>query len=116
MATASPILSPVQVAPTHDVLQSKPAVENVVAHLRPRGRVAAFGAKQPRGSTRLLWPVVRRIAGGYVTTLEGFDQPWRLLQRRVADITVREVMWGCAYLAWGTADAAHSGSLENMQD
>ena len=39
---------------THDVLQSRPAVKNVVKHLRAGARVASFGAKQPRdGGGRL---------------------------------------------------------------
>lgn len=87
---------------THDVLQSQPAVENVVQHLRPGARVSTFGAKQPQRFRRLLWPVVRRIADRYVTTLDSIDQPWRLLQSHVPDLTVREVLLGCAYLAWGT--------------
>ena len=87
---------------THDVLQSQPAVENVVRHLRAGGRISTFGAKQPQRLRPLLWPIVRRIADRYVTTLAGIDQPWRLLQSQVPDLTVREVLAGCAYLAWGT--------------
>ena len=86
---------------THDVLQSPPAIDNVVRHLRSGARVATFGAKQPKRAKWLLWPIVRRIANRYVTTLEGIDQPWRLLQAQASDLTVREVLWGCAYLAWG---------------
>jgi ubiquinone/menaquinone biosynthesis C-methylase UbiE len=99
---------------THDVLQSQPAVDNVVHHLRPGGRIATFGAKQPQRFRRLLWPVVRRIADRYVTTFESIDQPWRLLQRQLADLRVREVLWGCAYLAWGTVSGS-SGPPEDVQ-
>jgi ubiquinone/menaquinone biosynthesis C-methylase UbiE len=94
---------------THDVLQSKPAVENIMRHLRPGARVASFGAKQPHGLGRPLAVVVRRIAGRYVTTFEGLDRPWRLLETQVPDLAVREVVLGCAYLAWGNLPAGRPG-------
>jgi ubiquinone/menaquinone biosynthesis C-methylase UbiE len=101
---------------THDVLQSKPAVENVVRHLRPGARVASFGAKQPQGLRRPLGLVVRRIASRYVTTFEGFDRPWGLLENHVPDLAVREVLLGCAYLAWGNMPAAESRPAAKLQD
>ena len=86
---------------THDVLQSRPAVENVVKHLRAGARVASFGAKQPQRWTRPLGAIVRRIAGPYVTTFEGLDRPWRLLERQLPNLAVQEILFGCAYVAWG---------------
>ena len=94
---------------THDVLQSTLAVENVVRHLRAGAQVASFGAKQPRGVGRPLGSVVRRIADRYVTTFDGFEQPWLRLQAHVPQLHVRELLLGCAYLAWGVLpDAAHT--------
>jgi SAM-dependent methyltransferase len=60
---------------THDVLQSKPALDTVFAHVRRGGRVAAFGAKW---AARWNLPVnlyVRRLSRRYVMTFEGFEAP-----------------------------------------
>lgn len=88
---------------THDVLQSASALHNIVQHLKPGARVASFGAK---GAPRWRVPVnivVRATARRYVTTLEGFDQPWRHLRRVAPNLEVEEVALGGAYIAWGTA-------------
>jgi SAM-dependent methyltransferase len=84
---------------THDVLQSPPALGQVFAQLRPGARVAAFGAK--RGSW---WPspLVRVIGRRYVTTFEGLDRPWRLLERFVPDLRVEPLLFGGAYVAVGS--------------
>jgi ubiquinone/menaquinone biosynthesis C-methylase UbiE len=83
---------------THDVLQSAPALEAVFAQLRPGARVSSFGGK------RAWWwpsPVVRWVAGRYITTFEGYDRPWRELERFVPDLRVESVALGSAYLAMG---------------
>jgi demethylmenaquinone methyltransferase/2-methoxy-6-polyprenyl-1,4-benzoquinol methylase len=97
---------------THDVLQSKRAVENVVRHLRPGARVASFGAKQPKGIGRPLGMVVRRVADRYVTTFDGFDLPWLQLEAYVQNLTVRELLMGCGYLAWGSLPVESHTTLE----
>jgi SAM-dependent methyltransferase len=85
----------------HDVLQSRPALENVFASLRPGARVATFGAKwAPRWLVPVngvAWLVARR----YVTTFDGFDRPWRLLSELAVDLQVEEVAFGAGYVAWG---------------
>jgi SAM-dependent methyltransferase len=88
---------------THDVLQSKPALDNVLAHVRRGGRVAAFGAKW---AARWNVPVnlyVRRLSRRYVTTSEGFEGPWRNLAEYLDSLTVDEVALGGAYIASGVA-------------
>jgi len=88
---------------THDVLQSKPAMDNVFAHVRRGGRVAAFGAKW---AARWNLPVnfyVRRISRRYVTTFEGFEAPWRNLAEYLDSLTVDEAALGGAYIASGVA-------------
>jgi ubiquinone/menaquinone biosynthesis C-methylase UbiE len=88
---------------THDVLQSKAALDNVFAHLRRGGHVAAFGAKW---AARWNVPVnvyVRRIARCYVTTFEAFEAPWRNLAEYLDSLTVDEVALGGAYIASGVA-------------
>jgi SAM-dependent methyltransferase len=89
----------------HDVMRSRPALANVLRHLRDRGRVVAAGPKwapwwQP-GSVALnlsTWSVNR----DYVTTFEGFDRPWSHLAGVVADLEVEAVYAGGGYIAAGT--------------
>ena len=86
---------------THDVLQSPEAVHNVVSHLKPGGRVAAFGAKwAPRWRLPVngyVWWKSRR----YVTNFSGLDAPWRLLEEAVEELEIEETGFGGAYIAWG---------------
>jgi ubiquinone/menaquinone biosynthesis C-methylase UbiE len=85
---------------THDVLRSGDALDNVMRHLRPSGRVASFGAKWAptwRAPVNLaVWLIARR----YVTTFHGMSEPWSLLGR-YADLEVEELALGGAYLASG---------------
>jgi ubiquinone/menaquinone biosynthesis C-methylase UbiE len=88
---------------THDVLQSQPALDNVFAHLRRGGRVAAFGAKWAAGWNLPANLYVRRISRRYVTTFEGFEAPWRNLAEYLDSLSVDEVALGSAYIASGVA-------------
>jgi demethylmenaquinone methyltransferase/2-methoxy-6-polyprenyl-1,4-benzoquinol methylase len=86
---------------THDVLRTRAAVDNVVSHLRPGGRVAAVGPMWAPwwapGMNLLIW----YCTGPYVTTYEGFDEPWSHLSARVPGLTVeRQELLG-RYFAWG---------------
>jgi hypothetical protein len=86
---------------THDILQSQAAVSNVMGHVRPGGRVASLGARwAPRWALPVnlgVWLTARR----FVTTFQGFDQPWALLAEHVPDLKVTSVALGGAYIAWG---------------
>jgi ubiquinone/menaquinone biosynthesis C-methylase UbiE len=95
---------------THDVLQSEVAIENVMRHLVPAARVAAVGAKlAPRWAV----PVniaVRLIARRFVTTFEGMDRPWELLQPHVSELLIEPLALGGAYVAWGTVADPERGT------
>lgn len=87
---------------THDVLRSPAAIANVLAAVRPGGRVVAAGSKW---FSRWLFPANAYMwlkAGRFVTTFEGFDQPWTLLADAVPDLRVQTFLAGGGYLAWGT--------------
>jgi SAM-dependent methyltransferase len=94
----------------HDVVRNPQAVENIVTHLRPGGRVAAVGAKW--ASWRNLWwapwclpgvnLLVAMVNRPYVRSFEGFSQPWSVLVRFVPNLQVKSVLADGAYLAWGT--------------
>ena len=87
----------------HDVLQSPAALRNVFASAHPGARVASVGAKlyPPALSWLNFW--VRWRVRSYVSTLEGLDRPWRLLQDYVRDFALDEVtLVGSGYIGSGT--------------
>jgi demethylmenaquinone methyltransferase/2-methoxy-6-polyprenyl-1,4-benzoquinol methylase len=86
---------------THDVLRIQAAVENVVSQLRPGARVAVVGPMWAPwwapGMNLLIW----YYNSPYVTTYEGFDEPWSHLAERVPGLSVeRQELLG-RYFAWG---------------
>ncbi|MGH8972654.1 MAG: class I SAM-dependent methyltransferase [Acidimicrobiia bacterium] len=90
---------------THDVLRLPAAVDNVIAHLRPGGRVAAVGPMWAPwwapGMNLLIW----YCTSPYVTTYEGFEEPWSVLAERVPALRVeRQELLG-RYFASGRLEA-----------
>ena len=87
---------------THDVLRTPAAVNNVLRHLRPGARVVAAGAKR---APWWLFPAnayIRRVSAKYVTTFEGFDRPWSLLEAHLKGLRVESALFaGTAYVASG---------------
>ena len=81
----------------HDVLQSSAAVANIVAHMKPGGRVASVGAKFAKRRPLVNY-FVRRSARPYVTTFSGLERPWRILERYTTDVEVRPLALGGAYV------------------
>lgn len=94
---------------THDILRSPAALQNVFAHVKPGGRVAAGGVKWAPSRTAFVNPLVWWRARRYVTTFEGFERPWSLLAHFIPNLEVEPIALGAAYLAWGTADAEGGG-------
>jgi demethylmenaquinone methyltransferase/2-methoxy-6-polyprenyl-1,4-benzoquinol methylase len=100
---------------SHDVLQAPRAVANVVAHLRPGARVASAGGKL---GARWNIPVnlfVRRAAKPFMTTFDGLERPWRELERYTDRMTVRDLMFGGAYVACGEVTAVGHGAARAAQ-
>ena len=86
---------------THDVLRIPEAVASVVDALGPGGRVASTGVKY---APRWALPVnaaVRLVTPRFVTTTEGLDRPWSLLEELLGPLEVRSVLLGAAYVASG---------------
>jgi ubiquinone/menaquinone biosynthesis C-methylase UbiE len=90
---------------THDILRSRPALENLLRHVKVGGRVVAAGAKwvpwwRPDGASLDLctW----QLNHDYVTTFEGFAQPWSHLAELIPDLEVTETGFGVGYLVAGT--------------
>jgi SAM-dependent methyltransferase len=85
----------------HDIMQSRAALDNILAHLRPGSPVAATGGKQPAPWMWPLRPWVIRLHRPFITDFTGFDRPWRLLAKHVPDLQVRELAFTAGYLAVG---------------
>lgn len=87
---------------THDILRSRPALENVLGQLRPGARVVAVGGKwAPPWMVALnLWVFALHLP--FVTTFEGFERPWSHVEELVPDLQVQSVAWGAGFVAWGT--------------
>jgi ubiquinone/menaquinone biosynthesis C-methylase UbiE len=85
----------------HDVLQSLPAVGNILAQLRPRAWVAAAGGRF--GPRWMVGPnlLVKAAHQPYVRSFDGFDRPWRHLAQLVPDLRVTPIALGVGYLAIG---------------
>ena len=91
---------------THDVLQSDSALSNVASHLTPDARVASFGVKAAPSWLLPVNAVIRSISRRYITTFDGFDEPWRKLARIAPDLAVEKVAFGGGYIASGSVGAA----------
>jgi ubiquinone/menaquinone biosynthesis C-methylase UbiE len=91
---------------THDVMRSRRALDNIVRQTKTCGRIAVTGAKwAPRWAVPVnayVWYLARQ----YVTTFEGFDRPWTLLNELVPGLEVRPILLGGAYVAWGRLPAS----------
>jgi len=87
---------------THDVLQSGPALDNVLAHVRDGGTVAAAGGKWAPAWALALNAGILALHAPFVRDFTGFDRPWRHLAPRLNRMRVQEVAMGGGYLASGT--------------
>jgi ubiquinone/menaquinone biosynthesis C-methylase UbiE len=88
---------------THDIMRTPTALENVIGHLKPGGRVLAAGLMWGKW-----WAVdanlrVFRMARRYVTTFEGLAKPWNRLEPLLSEIHVqRRIVRGLpAYVVVG---------------
>ena len=87
---------------THDILQRPEAIANVLGNLKPGARVVASGLKW--AAPWLLRPVnwlVLPAALRSVTSLDGMDRPWQLLQEQLGRMKVEPRLLGGAYVASG---------------
>ena len=86
---------------THDVLRNARALDHVLAHLKPGATVVASGLQW---APPWLLPTNAFVLGAAlysVTTLEGLEQPWTLLEKRLQDFQVHSFPWVGLYIAGG---------------
>lgn len=88
---------------THDVLQSRAAIENLVRHAKPGCRVAVAGIRfLPWSWGFAINSVTALRTRRYVTTYRGLRAPWRGLAERCEDFrVVRSFHCGSSYLGVG---------------
>jgi demethylmenaquinone methyltransferase/2-methoxy-6-polyprenyl-1,4-benzoquinol methylase len=85
----------------HDVLQSAPSLDHVLAHVRDGGGVAATGGKWAPPWAVGVNAAVLAMHAPFVRSFAGFSRPWALLAERVPGLAVDQVALGGGYLAWG---------------
>lgn len=90
---------------THDILQSRPALDNVFGHLRPGAWVTASGGKWAPSWKAALNLCLSAVHEPFVTSFEGFARPWSLLHDFVENLRVVDVAFGGGYLAVGRVPA-----------
>ena len=73
---------------SHDIIRTPKALENVVRHLRPSGRVAVVGVKWAPWWALPIRIYQRYGCRGGMTTYEGLGRPWSHLKRLVPSLRV----------------------------
>jgi SAM-dependent methyltransferase len=85
----------------HDVLRSAPALDAVLAAVRPGGTVAAGGGKWAPPWALAVNATVLALHAPFVADFTGFDRPWARLAERLPDLRVHELAMGAGYTAVG---------------
>ena len=86
---------------THDVIQSAEALRNLFAQSKPGARVAATSTKL---YAPWLFPAnwyLRATHRAYITNIESFDAPWRVLETMLDDFRVSTGPLTQHYIATG---------------
>jgi demethylmenaquinone methyltransferase/2-methoxy-6-polyprenyl-1,4-benzoquinol methylase len=87
---------------THDLINSRAALENVLRQARPGARVAATSTKL---YARWLFPAnwyLKVSHRKYITNFENFEAPWSLLATYLDNFRVSTGPWTQHYVATGT--------------
>ena len=87
-----------------DAYASPDAVGNLLRYLKDDARIVAFGAKlsHRRFGKMLNWLSRSLMKLSFSSTPELSYEPWCVLEKRLADVQVREYSFGCLFLVWGS--------------
>jgi demethylmenaquinone methyltransferase/2-methoxy-6-polyprenyl-1,4-benzoquinol methylase len=86
---------------THDILQSEPAIDNVLAHVTQGARVISAGGRGPDRWWQFPGNMTYLAYWPFVTTNENASQPWAKLEPRLSRFRREDRLLGAAYVAWG---------------
>jgi SAM-dependent methyltransferase len=86
---------------THDILRHEPSLDNVLAHVKPGGRVVAVGLQWAPSWAWAVNGFVTMAALYSVSHLDGLTRPWDQLAARLEDVEVEQTMFGGVYMARG---------------
>lgn len=87
---------------THDIMNSRRALEKAVKALRPGGRGVAAGVKRAsKFPWRLLNVVTVAYSRPFITNFSDASRPWTHLESLLGPLEVEEQRLGRAYLAHG---------------
>jgi precorrin-6B methylase 2 len=86
-----------------DAYASPEAVDNLLRYLKDDARIVAFGAKlsHRRLGKMLNWLSRSLMKLSFSSTPELSYEPWCVLEKRLAQLQVREYSFGCMFLTWG---------------
>jgi SAM-dependent methyltransferase len=101
---------------THDVLRSPAALERLFSFAAPGARVAVCGAKLYPFWLAPLNAWVRWRTRGYLSTTEGLDRPWSLLESYCPDFSIdRTFFLGSGYIGKGSYLRPKRGRGESQE-
>lgn len=87
---------------THDIFQIPAAVSSALDKVKPGGRVVAICTHWDRqNAPRAATAVIDRLSHRYMTTFEGLEEPWRLIQERLVNVRFRRFWFGTMYVMSG---------------
>lgn len=94
---------------THDILRRPAALDNMLRHLKPGGRVVVTGLQW---AAPWAWPVNCFVMGAAlysVSSLDGLAQPWSDLASRLEGLEVQALWMGSIFMAsgWLARPASH---------
>lgn len=85
---------------THDIMNSRRAVENAVNALRVGGRFVAAGGKRTSGLKGIvLNPIMLAVSLPFITNLSGTKRPWHYLADFISPLSIEKQFGGLAYIA-----------------
>lgn len=86
---------------THDLLQSPQALDHVLAHLSPGGRIVATGLKWTAPALVPWNMLVGFYMAQSITRFEGLQAPWTPLLERGVRLEVDTLVMGTIFVAYG---------------
>ncbi|NUT35963.1 MAG: methyltransferase domain-containing protein [Hamadaea sp.] len=87
---------------THDLSQIPAAVDSAMAKVRPGGRVVAICTHwDEKSAPKAATTVIKRLSDRYMTTYDGYDEPWHLIVRHLTGVAYTRHWFGTMYIVSG---------------